>query len=189
MLCQVTPLRTRHAGLQPQARARHCLGTLGVCRLTERPPGMWHNAQSSELPAVEINWKLFLLTRPLVSDSDALGWVVAPTVPAGHIYSVMVCPPNMYWKPSSKILGWCRCRPAPSRFVAGVPKTLLWSRTATPCLTSVYTHVVSPGTLTYLYLVSGGFKTWLRGHHLQEVFLDRAPCQDPPRLPFITLIN
>lgn len=44
---------------------------------------MWHHAQSSELPTVEIKWKLFLLTRPPVSDSDASGWVVVPTAPSG----------------------------------------------------------------------------------------------------------
>lgn len=146
--CQVTPLGTRHADLQPEARAWHCLGTLGVYSVTERPPGTWHHAQSVELPAVEIKWKLFLLTSSPISDSDASGWVAVPTAPSGHVYSVicpvvpagssvMVCPSNVYWKPSSKILGWPSCRPAPFQYIAGVPKTLLWSLPTVPCLTPV----------------------------------------------------
>lgn len=45
---------------------------------------MWPSAQSSEMPVVEINWKPFLLTRPPVCDSDALGWVctICPVVSA-----------------------------------------------------------------------------------------------------------
>lgn len=43
----------------------------------------------SPCPTVlEINWKPFLLTRPPVSDSDAFGWVVAPSAPSGHDHSV-----------------------------------------------------------------------------------------------------
>lgn len=52
---------------------------------------MWRSAQSSEMPAVEINRKPFLLTRPPVSDSDALGLGVAPPVPSGHVHPV-ICP-------------------------------------------------------------------------------------------------
>lgn len=65
---------------------------------------MWRSAQSSEMPAVEINRKPFLLTRSPVSDSDALGWGVAPPPPSGHVHPaicpevsaespVVVCPP------------------------------------------------------------------------------------------------
>lgn len=85
---------------------------------------MWHDAQSSELPAVEIKWKLFLLTRPPVSDSDASGWVVVPTAPSGLVYLVvcpagpaegpgMVCLPNVHWKLFSQILGWPSSRLVP----------------------------------------------------------------------------
>lgn len=49
---------------------------------------MWHSAQSSEMPTVEINWKPFLLTRPPVSDADALGCEVA-TAPSGRVHSVI----------------------------------------------------------------------------------------------------
>lgn len=142
-------------------------------------------------------WKLFLLTRSPVSDSDASGWVVGPTAPSGHVCSVvclvvpaespgMVFPSNVYWKPSSKILGWPSCRPAPSQFAAGVPKPLSGPCLQGPCLTPVSSLV---WFLLELLLLPHYFKTWLRGHHLREVFLDSAPCQDPPSFFFCNVLN
>lgn len=61
-----------------------------------------------------------------------------------------------------------------------------WSLPARPLpqLTSAFTHGFS-----CFYPVSVGFRTRLRDHHLQEVFLESAPCQDPPKVPFMTLSN